>query len=93
MLSGQHPDGEPQRFADRDGRAHATGTGEREGALELVDAHLKEGDTLGADKGYDVHDFVEALKSLGIRSHIRATPRMAEPVRSTVAARTARATR
>jgi len=49
---------------------HATGTGERDGALELVGAHLKKDDTLGADKGYDVHDFVEALKSRGIRPHI-----------------------
>ena len=49
---------------------HASGTGERDGALELVDAHLKEGDTLGADKGYDVADFVEELKRRGIRPHI-----------------------
>lgn len=49
---------------------HATGTGEREGALDLVDAHLKSGDTLGADKGYDTHDFVNALMRRGIRPHI-----------------------
>ena len=49
---------------------HATGTGERDGALELVDAHLKEGDTLGADKGYDIESFVEELKLRGIRPHI-----------------------
>jgi len=49
---------------------HATGTGEREGALALVDAHLKRGDTLGADKGYDVREFVEALHQRGIRPHI-----------------------
>lgn len=49
---------------------HATGTGERDGALDLVDDHLKEGDTLGADKGYDVEAFVEALKARGIRAHI-----------------------
>jgi transposase len=49
---------------------HATGTGEREGALALVDAHLKPGDTLGADKGYDTHDFVDALMQRGIRPHI-----------------------
>ncbi len=30
---------------------HATGTGERDGALALVDAHLAAGATLGADKG------------------------------------------
>ncbi len=49
---------------------HATGTGERDGALELIDAHLKAGDTLGADKGYDVEDFVEELKRRGVRPHI-----------------------
>ena len=40
---------------------HATGTGERDGALALCDAHLRRGATLGGDKGYDVHDFVEQL--------------------------------
>lgn len=49
---------------------HATGTGERDGALDLVDDHLKAGDTLGADKGYDVQDFVAELKLRGIRPHI-----------------------
>jgi len=49
---------------------HATGTGERDGALALVDAHLYTGATLGADKGYDVHDFVEQLEERGIRPHI-----------------------
>jgi hypothetical protein len=32
---------------------YATGTGERDGALAPVDAHMKRGSTLGADKGYD----------------------------------------
>jgi transposase len=45
---------------------HATGTGEREGALALVDAHLSPGATLGADRGYDVQDFVEQLRRRGI---------------------------
>jgi transposase len=49
---------------------HATGTGERDGALALVDAHLKPGTTLGADKGYDTHDFVAQLKRRGIHPHI-----------------------
>jgi transposase len=49
---------------------HATGAGERDGALDLIDDHLKEGDTLGADKGYDVEAFVEELKLRGIRPHI-----------------------
>jgi transposase len=49
---------------------HASGTGERDGALDLVDAHLKRGNTLGADKGYDTQDFVAALKQRGIKAHI-----------------------
>lgn len=49
---------------------HATGTGERDGALALVDAHLKRGSTLGADKGYDVRDFVGQLKARDIQAHI-----------------------
>ena len=49
---------------------HASGTGERDGALDLVDRHLESGDTLGADKGYDTHDFVAALKQRGIAPHI-----------------------
>lgn len=49
---------------------HATGTGERDGALALADAHMKAGDTLGADKGYDVQDFVQSLRLRGIRPHV-----------------------
>ena len=49
---------------------HATGTGERDGALALVDAHLTPGTTLGADKGYDTHDFVAALQQRRIHPHI-----------------------
>lgn len=49
---------------------HASGTGERDGALDLADAHLKRGDTLGADKGYDTHEFVAALEQRGITPHI-----------------------
>ena len=49
---------------------HASGTGERDGALALCDAHLHRGATLGADKGYDVQDFVEQLRERGIAAHI-----------------------
>ena len=66
---------------------HASGTGEREGALALVDAHLRRGATLGADKGYDVHDFVEQLKRRGIRPHIA---RHTQGRRSAIDGRTAR---
>ena len=50
---------------------HATGTGERAGALALVDeAGLKPGSTLAADKGYDTQDFVAELQGRGIKPHI-----------------------
>ena len=49
---------------------HATGTGGGEGALALCDAHLRRGATPGADKGYDVQEFVEQLERRGIAAHI-----------------------
>lgn len=50
---------------------HASGTSEREGALALVDEMLLgTGCTLGADKGYDTREFVEALGVRGIQPHI-----------------------
>jgi transposase len=48
---------------------HATGTGEREAALEMA-AALPEGATLGADKAYDVEAFVNDLKSRKIVPHV-----------------------
>lgn len=47
----------------------ASGTAEREAATELT-ADLPEGATLGADKGYDVEDFVEDLKARKIEPHV-----------------------
>ena len=49
----------------------ATGTAEREAALEMVGS-LPEGSriTLGADKGYDVADFVAELRSMNVTPHI-----------------------
>jgi transposase len=47
----------------------ATGTAEREAATVLT-KDLPAGATLGADKGYDVEDFVEDLKSRKIEPHI-----------------------
>jgi hypothetical protein len=47
----------------------ATGTAEREAAFEMATA-LKEGSTLGADKGYDTSEHGENLLSIGIRSHV-----------------------
>lgn len=50
---------------------HASGLGEREGALALIDARgLGPGSTLGADKGYDTQGFVAELKARGIKGHI-----------------------
>ena len=66
---------------------HATGTGERDGALALARVHLKPGATLGADKGYDVHDFVAQLEQRGIRAHIA---RHTKGRRSAIDGRTAR---
>jgi transposase/IS5 family transposase len=50
---------------------HATGTAEREAALDLVDRHRPAGRiTLGGDKGYDVAAFVEALRERAVTPHI-----------------------
>jgi len=47
----------------------ATGTAERAAGLEMASA-LPEGSTMGADKGYDTHGFVEALRRLGVTPHV-----------------------
>ncbi len=50
---------------------HASGTGERDGALDLLTAAgVLRGATLGADKGYDTQDFVAALMTRGVVPHI-----------------------
>ena len=67
---------------------YATARGERDGALALVDAHLHRGATLGADKGYDVRDFVGQLKQRGIKAHIARNT--ADGRRSAIDGRTAR---
>ncbi|SES42481.1 hypothetical protein SAMN03159406_04275 [Rhizobium sp. NFR03] len=48
---------------------HATGTAEREAALEMTEA-LPQGATLGADKGYDAEAFVEELTTRRIVPHV-----------------------
>jgi transposase len=48
----------------------ATGTAEREAALEMVRSVAAPGVTLGADKGYDVREFVERLQALDVAPHI-----------------------
>ncbi len=47
------------------------GTAEREAALELIDSHRRgRRITVGADKAYDVADFVTALRRRAVSAHI-----------------------
>jgi hypothetical protein len=49
----------------------ASGTAEREAALQLVDRRTRRGRiTLGADKAYDVRQFIAELRSRGVTPHI-----------------------
>jgi transposase len=49
----------------------ATGTAEREAAKTLVERTVKKaGATLGADKGYDVAAFVEAMREAKVTPHV-----------------------
>ena len=41
-------------------------------ALEMADSHMKKGQTLVADRGYDDERFVSGLRQQGIRAHPRA---------------------
>lgn len=51
----------------------ASGTAEREAALEMLEMLPgKHRGTVGADKGYDVGEFVEDVRSLNITPHIAA---------------------
>ena len=52
--------------------ASATGTAERDIALAMLDENkLRRGPiTVGADKGYDTHDFVEQCRELNVVPHI-----------------------
>jgi len=50
---------------------HATGTAEREAALAMLDRRPRRRRvTLGADKAYDVTDFVEQLRHRRVTPHI-----------------------
>jgi transposase len=48
----------------------ASGTAEREAAEAMVNRSLKPGATLGADKGYDTAEFVQALRERGVTPHV-----------------------
>lgn len=51
--------------------ALATGTAEREAAKIMVFRTVgKRGGTLGADKGYDVAEFVEAMRNAKVTPHV-----------------------
>jgi transposase len=53
------------------GISQATGTAERDKALELIDGRDRRGRiTLGADKGYDVIQFVHDLRARSVTPHI-----------------------
>lgn len=57
----------------------ATGTAEREAALTLVDGLNAKGRiTLGADKAYDVRDFVRDLRTRKVTPHIARNEQMTE---------------
>jgi len=50
---------------------HATGTAEREAALDMMKARkVKRGATLGADKGYNAWRFKQAVKNAGYVPHV-----------------------
>jgi transposase len=66
----------------------ATGTAEREAALEMLEARTGGGRvTLGGDKGYDVHEFVADVRDLGVTPHVAQNNRNR---RSAIDARTTR---
>ncbi len=53
---------------------HADGHAERIAALHMIEPHAERAGriTLGADKGYDVEDFVNELRSLNVAPHVAA---------------------
>jgi len=48
----------------------ATGTAERETALEMLREHVETRATVGADKGYDTRDFVAESRAAGVTPHV-----------------------
>jgi transposase len=64
---------------------HATGTAEAEAGVLLVQATVRPGSTVGADKGYDQRPFVAPLRARGITAHVAAKVRY-----STIDGRTTR---
>ena len=56
----------------------ATGTAERDAALDLVDRVGGRRITLGADKAYDVSDFISALRARRVIPHVAPDRRMSK---------------
>jgi hypothetical protein len=70
-LSGARSDGEPARLVVDTRLTLATGTAEREAALEMVaDRPGNHRITLGADKAYDVVEFVTDLRQHNVTPHV-----------------------
>jgi len=66
----------------------ATGTAEREAALEMLEARTgRRRVPVGGDKGYDVHEFVADVRDLGVTPHVAQNHRNR---RSAIDARTTR---
>lgn len=50
----------------------ANGTSAREAALRMIRRQCRRGATVGADKGYDTHDFVAGCRKAGVTPHVAA---------------------
>jgi transposase len=71
----------------------ADGTAERDAAMLMLSKsrtkkRLARRRTIGADKGYDTHDFVEVTRAIGVTPHV--TQNLARPGGSAIDARTTR---
>jgi IS5 family transposase len=73
----------------------ATGTAERESALDLIDRHRpgRRRITVGGDKGYDVDGFVQDLRARDVTAHVAIDGHLSKtgkPRKTAVDARTLR---
>ena len=55
--------------------SEANGYGEREAALQMLERSVRGRATLGADRGYDTRDFVQAVRGLGVTPHVARNER------------------
>ena len=70
----------------------ATGTAERETALEMLSEHVGTRATVGADKGYDTRSFVAESRAIGVTPHVAKNNTPGDDPRSTAAPLGTRAT-